>query len=257
MTRAFVYEVRFLLGTENEYLLERVASSGERQGLPYMPNDVNWMALLSRQSSFRFLGRSGSLSVCLERSRSKDPTSRGDKPYWSAYRKAHGVQVKTYLGQDLTIGNLEAAAARVAARLKEKVGLSDEDLLLSSRTLSGKKKQQERMTHLLDHLQRNDQMMTDLRAATGNKGPDGSEPSAGASNERSGDDRSQAGACKKGPDHRQASRTSRVARQTEKATCKKIVIGWRVGVGLVPWMPLFRIEKPEKASLWMRIIKGR
>jgi hypothetical protein len=162
MTRAFVYEVRFLLGTENEYLLERVTSSGDRQGLPYAPNDVNWMALLSRQSSFRFLGRSGSLSVCLERSRSKDPTSRGDKPYWSAYRKAHGIQVKTYLGQDLTISNLEAAAARVAARLKEKVGLSDEDLLLSLRTLSGKRKQQERMTHLLDQLQRNDQMMADL-----------------------------------------------------------------------------------------------
>ena len=102
MSKPFVYEIRFLPGTQQEYLLQRVASSGERQGLPYAPNDVNWMALLSSQSSFRFIGRHGSLSICLEHSRAKDPARRGDRPYWSAYRKAHGVQVKTYLGQDLT-----------------------------------------------------------------------------------------------------------------------------------------------------------
>jgi hypothetical protein len=163
MTKPFVYEVRFLPGTEKDYLLERVASAGDRQGLPYEPDDVNWMALLSRQLSFRFLGRSGSLSVYLERSRSQDPAQRGDKPYWSAYRKAGGIQVKTYLGQDLTIGNLEAATARVAVRLKEKAGLSDEDLLLSARTVSGQRKHQERMTYLLDQLERKDQMMADLK----------------------------------------------------------------------------------------------
>ena len=163
MTRAFVYEVRFLSGTENEYLLERVAHSGDRQRLPYEPNDVNWMALLSRQSSFRFLGRHGSVSVCLEHSRAKDPTSRGEKPYWSAYRKAHGVQVKTYLGQDLTTGRLEAAAAHVQARLKEKLGLPGEDPLLTTRSPKGKSKEQEHVSHLLDQLQKKDQVIADLK----------------------------------------------------------------------------------------------
>jgi hypothetical protein len=163
MAKAFVYEVRFLSGTENEYLLERVTRAGDRQGLSYAPDDVNWTALLSRQLSFHFLGRCGYLSVYLERSRAKDPANRGDKPYWSAYRTAGGVQVKTYLGQDLSISNLEAAAARVHTRLKEQVGLSDEELLLSSRLLSGKRKQQERMTHLLAQLESRGQTIADLR----------------------------------------------------------------------------------------------
>jgi len=65
MPKAFIYEVRFLVGTENEYLLERVAHTGDRQALPYEADDAHWLALLSRQSSFRFLGRQGSLSICL------------------------------------------------------------------------------------------------------------------------------------------------------------------------------------------------
>ena len=163
MSKPFVYEVRFLLGTEQEYLLQRVASSGERQALSYEPNDVNWMALLSRQSSFRFFGRSGGLSICLEHSRSKDPARRGDRPYWSAYRKAHGVQVKTYLGQDLTTDKLEAAAAHVSARLKEKLGLPDEDPLLTTRDKKSKSKEQEQIHHLLDQLQKQELVITDLK----------------------------------------------------------------------------------------------
>lgn len=115
--KAFVYEIRFLPGTEQEYLLERVTHAGERHVLPYAPDDVNWMTLLSRQLSFRFVGRFGSLSVYLERSRSKDP-KRGDQPYWSGYRKAHGVQVKTYLGQDLSTQKLEQASASLWACLR-------------------------------------------------------------------------------------------------------------------------------------------
>ena len=38
MSKPFVYEVRFLPGTEQEYLLQRVAHSGERQSLSYEPN---------------------------------------------------------------------------------------------------------------------------------------------------------------------------------------------------------------------------
>ncbi len=160
--RAFVYEIRFLPGTEQEYLLERVTHVGERQALPYAPDDVNWMALLSRQLSFRFLGKSGSLSVYLEQSRSKDP-KRGDKPYWSGYRKAHGVQVKTYLGHDLRIEKLEQASASLWARLREKLGLLEEDPFLTTRFLSDKRKEQESVRHLLDQLQKKDQAIADLR----------------------------------------------------------------------------------------------
>lgn len=50
MTKPFVYEVRFLPGTEKGYLLERVTPAGDRQSLSYEPDDSHWMALLSRQS---------------------------------------------------------------------------------------------------------------------------------------------------------------------------------------------------------------
>jgi len=167
MTKPFVYEIRFLPGTEKEYLLERVTPAGDRQSLPYVPDDSNWMALLFRQLSFRFLGKSGSLSVYLERSRAKDPARRGDEPYWSAYRKAHSIQVKTYLGQNLTIEKLEAAAAHVQARLKEKLGLSLEEPLLTTRFSSEKIREQEQKRHLLDQLQKNDQIIADLKQELG------------------------------------------------------------------------------------------
>ena len=163
MVKPFVYEVRFLPGTEKDYLLERVTPAGDRQALPYASDDANWMALLSRQLSFRFLGCQGSLSVYLERSRSQDPALRGDKPYWSAYRKAHGVQVKTYLGQDLTVDKLEVAAAHVQTRLKEKLGLSLEDPLLTTRFSSEKMREQEHKRYLLDQLQKKDHLISDLR----------------------------------------------------------------------------------------------
>ena len=163
MGKPFVYEIRFLPGTEKDYLLERVTPAGDRQALPYESDDANWMALLSRQVSFRFLGHEGSLSVYLERSRSQDRALRGDKPYWSGYRKAHGVQVKTYLGQDLTVNKLEAAAAHVQTRLKEKAGLSLEDPLLTTRYSSEEIREQEQKRYLLDQLQKKDHMILDLR----------------------------------------------------------------------------------------------
>jgi len=163
MVKPFIYEVRFLLGTEKDYLLERVTPTGDRKALPYEPDDKNWLALLSRQSSFRFLGKNGSLSLCLERSRAKDPARRGDKPYWSAYRKARGVQVKTYLGQDLALDKLEAAAARLQARLKEKLGLSEQELLPTTRFSSEKRREQEHKKHLLDQLAKQDQMIAQLK----------------------------------------------------------------------------------------------
>jgi len=167
MTKPFVYEIRFLPGTEKEYLLERVTPAGDRQGLPYEPDDSNWMALLFRQCSFRFLGKSGSLSVYLERSRAKDPARRGDEPYWSAYRKAHGIQVKTYLGQDLRVEKLEAAAAHVQARLKEKLGLSLEEPLLTTRFASEKIREQEQKRYLLEQLQKQDHIIANLKQELG------------------------------------------------------------------------------------------
>ena len=163
MTKPFVYEIRYLPGTQKDYLLERVTAAGDRQSLPYEPDDASWVALLSRQPSFRFLGQRGSLSLYLEHSRSKDPAHRGDKPYWSAYRKAHGVQVKTYLGQELTIEKLEAAAAHVQAYLKEKLGMSEQELLLTTRFSSEKIKEQEHKRHVLDQLQKKDQLIADLK----------------------------------------------------------------------------------------------
>ena len=79
MTKPFVYEIRYLPGTQKDYLLERVTAAGDRQGLSYEPDDANWMALLSRQSSFR-LCKSGSLSLYLERSAVRTLHTVGTSP---------------------------------------------------------------------------------------------------------------------------------------------------------------------------------
>jgi len=84
-------------------------------------------------------------------------------PTWSGYRKAHGVQVKTYLGQDLSTQKLEQASAALWTRLKEKLGLLEEDPFLTTRFLSEKRREQESVRHLLDQLQKKDQVIADLR----------------------------------------------------------------------------------------------
>ena len=153
MTRAFVYQIRSLPETEQTYLLERVAATGDRQTLPYAQDDPNCIALLSRQTSFRFFGHNGSFSAQLERHTSQHAEKIGRKPYWSAYRKASGVQAKTYLGHDLTLPALEAAAARLQVRLKQKLGLSDEQTLRTTRPPRVKSAEQEKVTFLLDQNQ--------------------------------------------------------------------------------------------------------
>jgi hypothetical protein len=169
MTRAFVYQIRSLPETEQTYLLERVAATGDRQALPYAQDDPNWIALLSRQTSFRFFGYHGSFSAQLERHTSQDAEKIGRQPYWSAYRKASGVQAKTYLGHDLTLLALEAAAARLEARLKQKLGLSDEQALRTTRSPRVKSAEQEKISFLLDQNQKKDQIIRDLQQELENR----------------------------------------------------------------------------------------
>jgi hypothetical protein len=161
--RAFFYQVRALPGTEQTYLLERVDSDGTRLALPYAQDDVNWLALLSRQKSFRFLGYQGSFSALQESRRNTDGTARADKTYWSAYRKAHRVQAKKYLGHDLTTGALEIMALALEKHLKTKLGLADENPLQTTRAFASKDAQREKMAYLLDQNEKKDRLIADLK----------------------------------------------------------------------------------------------
>ncbi len=161
--RAFFYQVRALPGTEQTYLLERVGSDGNRQALPYAQDDVNWLALLSRQKSFRFLGYQGSFSALQESRRNMDGTARADKTYWSAYRKAHRVQAKKYLGHDLTTDALEIMALALEKHLKTKLGLPDEKPLQTTRSGASKDAQREKIAYLLDQNEKKDRLIADLK----------------------------------------------------------------------------------------------
>ena len=159
--RAFFYQVRALPGTEQTYILERVGSDGSRQALPYVQDDPNWLALLSRQKSFRFLGYQGSFSALQESRKSKDAIPQVGKTYWSAYRKAHRVQAKKYLGQDLTTGALEVMALALEKHLKAKLGIQDTEKLHTTR--GSKNTERERIAYLLDQNEKKDRLITDLK----------------------------------------------------------------------------------------------
>lgn len=159
--RAFFYQVRALPGTEQTYILERVGSDGSRQALPYVQDDPNWLALLSRQKSFRFLGYQGSFSALQESRKSKDATPQVGKTYWSVYRKAHRVQAKKYLGQDLTTGALEVMALALEKHLKAKLGIQDTEKLQTTR--GSKNTERERIAYLLDQNEKKDRLIADLK----------------------------------------------------------------------------------------------
>jgi hypothetical protein len=161
--RPFFYQVRALPGTEQTYLLERVGSDGSRQALPYAQDDPNWLALLSRQKSFRFLGYQGSFSALQESRKNADGTARADKTYWSAYRKARRVQAKKYLGQDLTTTALEAMALALEKHLKAKLGIQDEKPLQTTRSGASKDAQREKIAYLLDQNEKKDRLIADLK----------------------------------------------------------------------------------------------
>lgn len=161
--RAFFYQVRALPGTEQTYILERVGSDGSRQTLPYVQDDPNWLALLSRQKSFRFLGYQGSFSALQESRKNKDGTPRAGKTYWSVYRKAHRAQAKKYLGHDLTVGALEVAARALEKHLKAKLGIQDDQKLQTTRSGAGKDAQREKIAYLLDQNEKKDRLIADLK----------------------------------------------------------------------------------------------
>lgn len=161
--RAFFYQVRALAGTDRTYLLERVGNDGSRQALPYAQDDPNWLALLSRQKSFRFLGYQGSFSALQELRRNIDGTVRADKTYWSAYRKARRVQAKKYLGQDLTTSALEAMALALEKHLKAKLGIQDDQKLQTARSGASKDAQREKIAYLLDQNEKKDRLIADLK----------------------------------------------------------------------------------------------
>jgi hypothetical protein len=159
--RAFFYQVRALPGTEQTYILERVGSDGSRQALPYVQDDPNWLALLSRQKSFRFLGYQGSFSALQESRKNKDAIPQVGKTYWSAYRKAHRVQAKKYLGQGLTTGALEVMALALEKHLKAKLGIQDTEKLQTTR--GSKNTERERIAYLLDQNEKKDRLIADLK----------------------------------------------------------------------------------------------
>lgn len=165
--RAFFYQVRALPGTEQTYVLERVGSDGSRQALPYEQDDSNWLALLSRQKSFRFLGYQGSFSALQESRKSKSTADQANKTYWSAYRKAHRVQAKKYLGQDLTTGALEVMALALEKHLKAKLGIQDTEKLQTTR--GGKNTERERIAYLLDQNEKKDHLIADLKQELGKR----------------------------------------------------------------------------------------
>jgi hypothetical protein len=148
MTQPFFYEVRYLPETEDIYTLELVNKDGSRKPMNYEQDSTNWINLLSRQKSFRFDGKSGSLSALREERKDKDGTVRG-KGYWSAYRKAHNTQAKKYIGQDLTIASLEKAAIALENTLKEKLGIDSNDKIHNTRRLRAGSPEHQKIAYLL------------------------------------------------------------------------------------------------------------
>jgi hypothetical protein len=150
MTRPFFYEVRYLPETQDIYVLELVSKDGSRKPINYEQDSTEWMNLLSRQKSFRFDGKSGSLSALREERKDKDGTVRGKKPYWSAYRKALNAQAKKYIGQDLTISSLEKAAIALENTLKEKLGINSNDKIHNTRRLRAGSPEHQKIAYLLN-----------------------------------------------------------------------------------------------------------
>ncbi len=149
MAQPFFYEVRYLPETQDMYTLERVAKDGSRQSMHYEQDGKDWLALLSRQKSFRFDGRNGHFSAIREERKGKDGTVRGKKAYWSAYRKAYSQQAKKYIGQDLSIASLEKTAAALENTLKEKLGIDPSDKIHNTRRLQAGSPEQQKITFLL------------------------------------------------------------------------------------------------------------
>jgi len=93
--------IEHITGTENRYLLFEGGKGAQR----CVPDSPEWFAWLAGLSSFHFQGKGGHFTARQERKQ------RGET-YWYAYRKAHKMRLKRYLGttEKLTLAHLEQAA---------------------------------------------------------------------------------------------------------------------------------------------------
>jgi uncharacterized coiled-coil protein SlyX len=164
MKQSFFYEVRYLPESQDIYILERVTKDGYRQPVHYEQDSKNWLTLLSNQKSFRFDGKNGNCSILSEQRKDKDGTIRGKKPYWAAYRKAHNTQAKKYVGQDISIANLEKAAAGLTDTLKEKLGIDPDDKLHNTRRLQAGSPDKQKIAFLLDQNAKQERKIKQLEA---------------------------------------------------------------------------------------------
>jgi hypothetical protein len=93
--------IEHLAGTEHRYLLFEGGKGAQR----FTPDSPEWFAWLAQLNSFHFQGKGGHFTARQERKQ------RGET-YWYAYRKAHKIRLKRYLGTTakLTLAHLEQAA---------------------------------------------------------------------------------------------------------------------------------------------------
>jgi hypothetical protein len=106
MARHRLYNlIEHLAGTENRYLLMDVLEGAAQSRMQLEPDSPEWFAWLARLGSFHFQGKLGHFTARQERKQ------RGDA-YWYAYRKAHQLRFKRYLGatEKLTLAHLEQTA---------------------------------------------------------------------------------------------------------------------------------------------------
>ena len=107
MARHRLYNlIEHLAGTENRYLLMDVLAGAAQSRTHLEPDSPEWFAWLARLGSFHFQGKLGHFTARQERKQ------RGDA-YWYAYRKAHQLRFKRYLGatDTLTLAKLEQTAS--------------------------------------------------------------------------------------------------------------------------------------------------
>jgi hypothetical protein len=79
--------IEHITGTEKRYLLFEGGKGAQR----CVPDSPEWFAWLAGLSSFHFQGKGGHFTARQERKQ------RGET-YWYAYRKAHKMRLKRYLG---------------------------------------------------------------------------------------------------------------------------------------------------------------
>jgi hypothetical protein len=127
MARHRLYNlIEYIAGTEKRYLLMDVVEGAAQSRTHLEPDSPEWFAWLARLGSFHFQGKRGHFTARLERKQ------RGET-YWYAYRKAHQLRFKCYLGKSekLTLAHLEQMAC---ALHEAALGAIPEDEVLNARS---------------------------------------------------------------------------------------------------------------------------